>query len=605
MTRQEKRKENKGVNIGVMFSIILLFLTSIFLIYNIFLLGPIEPVLRYIFIGVIVLVNFIKLKKRKRVIKKKKSKKFIIYNIVLSIIFLLVGLFIYKFYNSIDSLSKDKNTYSSSLVVKNDSSITGIQDIEDNKIGMLNDENSYEGYIIPNEAIDKNNLESDNDIITYNSYTELLSALYDEEVDGVFLPTNYINMFSNVDGYENINNETKIVFTKTKTIKKKISFSKNKIDKPITILLTGIDSNVDGLSNSASSNSDTLIVVTFNPETLTATMLSIPRDSYVPISCFSGNEKSKITHSGWQGIDCVENTIEDFLDINIDYYVKLNFKGLVNLVDALGGIDVEVPQDLCTDSSDRTGEVCIKAGNQHLNGEEALVLARNRKQLARGDIDRGLNQQIVVKGILNAVQNNITNVNALSKLLDTLSKNMDTNFTTDEILSFYNVGKDILRKSNKSATDSINIIQLFLAGEGTYIYDSGTKLDLYYYILYKESVEKVSEAMNYNLGKTNPDMDKTFTWSIDENYQHIPLGKDINDFTKLYYSGNSYRPNTSSENTKDSTNDSTNSTNDSKEDDDSKEDVNDDIDVDNEDEVDDTDSKDDEDDPLDTITPQP
>lgn len=88
------------------------------------------------------------------------------------------------------------------------------------------------------------------------------------------------------------------------------------------------------MDSSSSSNSDTLIVVTFNPDTLTATMLSIPRDSYVPISC-NGNAKSKITHAGWQGVSCVENTIENFLDIDIDYYVKLNFKGLVGLVDAL------------------------------------------------------------------------------------------------------------------------------------------------------------------------------------------------------------------------------------------------------------------------------
>lgn len=540
MTREEKKMEKRSTNFGVLLSVLLLFFTSVFLVYNIFLLGPIEPVLRYIFIGLILLLNLFKFSNRKRISKKEKKKRirFIVGNVLLSFLFLGIGLFIYTFYTSIDGLSKDSDTYSSSLVVKSDSDISGIQDLTNNKIGMIDDKESYEGYIIPEDAIEGNNLEKDNKVVTFDNYTDLLNALYSDEVDSVFLPTNYINMFSNVDGYEEINNETKIVFTKTKTIKKKLSFKKSKIDKPITVLFTGIDSNVDGLNNSSSSNSDTLIVVTFNPETLTATMLSIPRDSYVPISC-NGNAKSKITHAGWQGITCVENTIENFLDIDIDYYVKLNFKGLVNLVDAVGGIDVEVPKDLCTDSSDRTGEVCIREGNQHLNGEEALVLARNRKQLARGDIDRGLNQQIVVKGILNAVSNNITNVKALSKILDSLSKNMDTNFTTDEILSFYDVGKDILRKSNKSATDSINIIQLYLLGEGAYIYDPNSKLDLYYYILYKESVEKVSNAMHVNLKQKEVEMDKEFSWSIDENYTHKPLGQDIDSFIKLYYSGSS------------------------------------------------------------------
>lgn len=540
MTREEKRKEKGSVNLGVLLSNLLLLGTSIFLIYNLFLLGPIEPILRYILIGLLVFLNLYKFGRRKKISNRGKNKitKFIIVNLFLSILFLGIGLFIYKFYTSIDNISKENDNYSSSLVVKYDSDITGIQDLDDKVIGMLTDTSSYEGYIIPNEAIDQHHLESDNKVVSFDDYTDLLQALYSDEVDGVFLPTNYVNMFSNVDGYEQINKETKIVFTKTKTIRKKLSLKKSKINKPITVLLTGIDSNVDGLSNSASSNSDTLVVVTFNPDTLTATMLSIPRDSYVPIVC-NDNRLSKITHSGWKGVTCVEKTIENFLDIDIDYYVKLNFKGLVQLVDAVGGIDVDVPKDLCTDSSDRTGEVCIKGGRQHLNGEEALVLARNRKQLAMGDIDRGLNQQIVIKGILNAVSSNITNVKALSKILDSLSKNMDTNFTTDEILSFYNIGKDILRKSNKSATDSINIIQLYLLGDSAYIYDSFSKLDLYYYILYKESVEKVSDAMKFNLEAQAVKMDMEFAWSIDENYVHVPLGKDITSFTKLYYTESS------------------------------------------------------------------
>ena len=121
-------------------------------------------------------------------------------------------------------------------------------------------------------------------------------------------------------------------------------------------------------------------------------MISIPRDSYVPIACWSGKPENKITHAAAYGTDCMMSTIEEYFDIKIDYYAKINFKGLVKLVDAMGGIDVKVPKDLCTDNSNREGEVCISQGYQHLNGEQALVLSRNRKQLAAGDLDRGRNQ---------------------------------------------------------------------------------------------------------------------------------------------------------------------------------------------------------------------
>ena len=170
-------------------------------------------------------------------------------------------------------------------------------------------------------------------------------------------------------------------------------------------------------------NSDflfSLILVTFNPNTLNTTILSIPRDSYVPISCFPGKYENKITHAAWKGTNCVINTIQDFTGIKIDYYAKINFKGLVGLVNAIGGITVDVPKDLCTDNSNRSGKVCIKKGTQKLNGEEALVLARNRKQLANGDIDRGLNQQKVLQGILDSAKN-INSTTEVSKILDVKS----------------------------------------------------------------------------------------------------------------------------------------------------------------------------------------
>ena len=535
MSRVKKQEQKRKNNFHLLFSMAIFLVTSIYFIYNIFLLGPIEPILRYGIIGFLVIWNMIKMNGKKKLLNKSKKKisRSIFFNWFFSIIFLVLGLFITFVYSSIQGLSSNETIYSSSLVVLKESSINEISDIKNKDIGMLSD-NSYEGEKIPKEILKKEKLNNKVNISSYEDYYELLSDLYSKKVDGAFLPTSYVDLFSNLSNYEDIGSKTRIVYTKEKKVKKLgLSSRKGSINKPFTVLLSGIDSNVDGLDKASSSNSDTMILVTFNPKTLSATMLSIPRDSYVPISCTG--RKNKINHSGWYGIDCTEDTIEDLLGINIDYYVKINFKGLVGLVDSLGGIDVDVPQDLCTDSSDRIGEVCIKEGHQHLNGEEALVLARNRKQLTSGDLDRGLNQQIVVKGILNSVSENITNVNALKKVLDNLSRNMETNFSTNQILSFYNVGKDILKKSKRSATDSISITQLYLDGRGVTMYDENSGLDLYYYALYKKSVETVSDAMKVNLGKKKPTMIKKFKFSIDENYHHVPLGKDLQDFTTLYY----------------------------------------------------------------------
>lgn len=103
----------------------------------------------------------------------------------------------------------------------------------------------------------------------------------------------------------------------------------DKIDKPFTMLVMGIDSTANTLSKNATGNGDALMLVTFNPKTLNATIFSIPRDTYVPIACFENQKENKITHAAWNGENCMIKTIENLTDINIDYYVKINFQGVV------------------------------------------------------------------------------------------------------------------------------------------------------------------------------------------------------------------------------------------------------------------------------------
>ena len=176
------------------------------------------------------------------------------------------------------------------------------------------------------------------------------------------------------------------------------------------------------------------MLITFNPTTLNSTILSIPRDTYVPISCFSGKRKNKITHAAWYGEDCMINTIQDFTGITIDYYVKINFKGVVKLVDTLGGIEVDVPFSFCEQNSNREwGEntVYVEEGLQTLNGEQALALDRNRHpnpsmcsskwtNYTSNDFIRGQNQQLVVKALLNKVKD-IRSLDTVYELLDALS----------------------------------------------------------------------------------------------------------------------------------------------------------------------------------------
>lgn len=492
--------------------IILVLISSLFLIYHILLLGPIEPIIRYIVIGIIVLINIIFF-----TIKRHKKKKIAtIMMIVFTTLNIVLCYSINKVYSIIDSINKNKIIYSSSLITLKNKDINSIDDVTEYKIGIIDDTLSVDNYIIAQEMIEDEELENDNEFISYNDLLVMLNDLYSGKIDLMFISSNYDVMFQNTEGFENIGNEVKVILEKDKTIKKETTTTSKLINnsniEPFSILLMGVDSEKDELKKNAYANGDGLILITFNPTTLNITMMSIPRDSYVPISC-RNNKKKKLTHAGWFGTDCMIETIENVFDIDINYYVKVNFKGVVEMVDALGGVTVDVPKKLCTDNSNRQGKICINQGIQTLNGEQALVLARNRYDLKLGDIERGYNQQLLLKALINKLTE-VRSVNTVLELLETVSNNLDTNLTTEEILSFYNIFKDILlSREYQSNDDFINIIQIKLAGTNTKEYFSNLNANLWIYEINNQSIKSASNEMKINLNIEEPEMIKDFTFS--------------------------------------------------------------------------------------------
>lgn len=536
MAKKEK-KEGSGLfsKIACFFGISAI-LSSIFAIYELLLLSSIETLIRYIVIGIFIFIDIFILFKCKKYFKnneKKKTKKktFLVLVILYMIICLIVGGAIFYVYGKISGLNKTYVTYKSDLIVMSNNKANDIKDLSDMTIGILSDKTSPEGYIIPQEIIKENKLNDENKITKYDDYTSMLVDLYSGEIDGMFVSSHYPSMFSGITGYENIETDTKVIISKSKKMKKASSSSVEtassgkSITEPFTILLMGIDSTDEVLSENAIANGDTLILITFNPKTLNATMFSIPRDSYVPISCWSGKPENKITHAAAYGNDCMINTIEDYFDVNIDYYAKINFKGLVKLVDAVGGVEMNVEKELCTDDSSRGSQICIQPGQQVLNGEQALVYARNRKQLVNGDFGRAEHQQEIIKALINKIKT-IDDVSTFMDILNTVSNSMDTNLTTKQILSFYNVGKDILKKSLSSdESDIVSIQRLYLQGTGQMIYDERARMVLWDYVPNKNSRKDIIQAMKENLELAEHKTIKKFSFSINEPYEVEVIGE--------------------------------------------------------------------------------
>ena len=547
MREKQKAKERTKIKTSWMIGIIILLVLNIgatgYFLYSLTLLGSIETFLRYV-VGIVLIglmiFFFFHLRKTARQKKKVRFIVDIVLSLAYSALLIFVGGNIIKAIGKVGNLTERETTYSASIVTLSSNKATSINDISSSKeLGMIKDKKSVDGYQIPKQIIEDKNLK--NKVKYYDNYTDLLADLYDEEIEYVFLPSGYQSMFTSIEAYKNIAEDTKVIYTQKKSVKQEVSAGKS-LKEPFTILLMGIDSDTNDLTQSSSFNGDSLMLITFNPNTLNSTILSIPRDTYVPIACFNGKRKNKITHAAWQGEQCMMDTITGFTGIPIDYYVKINFKGAVQLVDALGGIDAEVPIGFCEQNSDRAwGEntICVDAGYQHLNGEQALAWARHRKSAGFDDFVRGQNQQLVVKAMLNKLKD-VRSLDTVYKILDTVGNNMATNMTTSEILSLYNIGKDVLTRTKDMAVEDVLSMQhLYISGADASIYDystingQGTRMRLYNFVPYQESLDAVIEAMKVNLGMISPKMAKTFSFDASVPYEETIIGKMSKGSTNL------------------------------------------------------------------------
>lgn len=198
----------------------------------------------------------------------------------------------------------------------------------------------------------------------------------------------------------------------------------------VSILFIGVDeSDVRQESNSLA---DALLVATLNNKDKTVKLLSIPRDSYVydPIR----ERKDKITHShGFNGTRGTVETVEHFLDIPIDYYVKMNFNAFIDVVDAIGGIDVEIPYDHIELDENDQRTIELKKGYQHLDGRHALALARTRK--LDSDVERGKRQQMILQAIMKEAFT-VKSIPKLGNIIDAIGDNMKTDIKPNEMKSF-------------------------------------------------------------------------------------------------------------------------------------------------------------------------
>ena len=445
LSQNVKKKKNKNKRRLAKLMTVFIFVTLALLVFQMIYLDLLPMKLIVLISAVLLIIALII-----TLIMNFKVKKFLPRLLVGLISFCMcLGLaygnyFIYKTKDTFEVVTSlaDKKAITTSIISMKDSGITKETDLKKKKIGTIL-EMDKEATQRTLKALKEEGIKYSTE--DYSSLEDLVYALYDSKVDAICLNEKYRDILHETEAFFAFNTSTKVVYQNVHYVEREASDNEsdpvNDITKDaFTILVSGNDSY--GSLQDANTRSDANMLLTVNPKTGTILMTSIPRDYYVDLICPGDGEmaclegsKDKLTHSGLLGIKSTEKSIENALGIKINYNVRINFSSVVNLVDALDGIDLDIKEGEQCDILYANMQPGLSVGKHHVDGETALAFARERHAYVNGDNQRVKNQQKVFKAIFKRIVSPkmITNY---GKFMDALAVAFDTNISGDEISDF-------------------------------------------------------------------------------------------------------------------------------------------------------------------------
>lgn len=249
----------------------------------------------------------------------------------------------------------------------------------------------------------------------------------------------------------------------------------------ISILFIGVDDSEQRNQSDGNIRSDALVLATLNNADKSIKLVSIPRDTYTFIP--DAGKEDKITHAyAFNGPSSTIESVEELLDVPIDYYLRMNFDAFIEVVDALGGIKVEVPYDITEqDENDSKNAIELKEGIQFLDGSEALALARTRHY--DNDIERGKRQQMILESIMDRALS-AGSITKYGDVFEAVGDNMKTDLSFQNIRALFEYAKN-----GKPDVETITL-------DGYDDMSTGT----YYWQLKQESLLEIQDVLQSHLG---------------------------------------------------------------------------------------------------------
>ena len=417
-------------------------------------------------------------------VKRHKTYKLTIISLI--IILFVSGIYIYVTNYALATISflgdvfkEAKETDEYYLIVRKDSSYAKIEDIKDKNVHFFQVVDDVKSEVTKKVRIT---------LVNQENLLDLGNKLLDKNVDVILTSATQYSMLG--DEIKNFRESTKILYTikhevQTNTKAEETGSKYSVKSGKFNVYISGIDTS-GSISNVA--RSDANILMTVNTDTHEALLTSIPRDYYVTLHSYGA--KDKLTHSGIYGINETVKTVEDLLDTDINYYVRVNFTTVIKLVDKLGGIDVY--SDYSFTTSDKL--YTFKKGYNHMNGEEALRFSRERYSFASGDNQRVKNQQHVIEAIMKKVLNSTTLLTKYTSILDSLKGSFQTNIEQDDI------SKLVKDQINNMSSWTIKSNSLTGTGASSSTYSMGST-KLYVMVPNSTSVTSAKEKIDEVLGE--------------------------------------------------------------------------------------------------------
>jgi LCP family protein required for cell wall assembly len=314
------------------------------------------------------------------------------------------------------------------VVVNAESDRQSIHDLKDKTIGFQTSSDRDAAAYIQAELSKSTTFE----VYEALDYTTLLYNLSVDRVAGVGISQKYYDMMTTND--ETLDDQLRIVHTYEREVQVSL-VTKDITKEAFTIYLSGLD-NVGSPDQQTRTDTNLLLVV--NPRAKHIDMVSLPRDGYMPNSALS-YQNDKLTHTGMYGVETSVETIENFFQIPVDYYARVSFNSLIQIVDIMDGLDVDVEISFCEQDENRSFKkedlVCLEAGQQTLNGKEALAYSRHRKTVGYDNAGRQRAQRRIIQAMIDKLFS-ASALSYINELLDEAPNYIITNMPTSDVAKF-------------------------------------------------------------------------------------------------------------------------------------------------------------------------